>query len=525
MTKSDDDEPKEHEEPTASAEDPVALSTRDVELEPVSLRDIEMILAPGKLPPPMSLAQKEASARGAKGAGAKAPSVPPHRPPVKVRVGKSDAPPPIPKAPRVPSQAAPLPPPKKLEPRKLPAPAARKEESATVDLAALLSGSPKSSRPPTAPTNADVVIGAPRAPKPVPKPPLKRASVPDDGPVALPSLEAKPSDASELPVVDGRESEEEVAAAKAPPDDADIDVQPEGEVAATAPRADDDEPTPEDKPAKVVPKPPRKKASATATKVEAVDDDAKEREPRPSSRPRRSSAPATTKSTAPRSVAPAAPAPEEKRSRTGVFAAAAVLCGGLVVFAVTRGGEEPAAKPTPTATAARESTATTAPVTPTTSAQTPPAPTTTAEPSASVEAVPSTTSTATSTTTTTATTPPTGTIPIPTATSPTTTAPPTATATQTTPAATAPFDKAAANAALGAGVGRAAGCKKPGDPSGVAKVSVTFSTSGRVTQAMVNGPPFAGTPTGGCIANAFRSASVPPFTGDKVTVQKTVNIP
>jgi hypothetical protein len=42
---------------------------------------------------------------------------------------------------------------------------------------------------------------------------------------------------------------------------------------------------------------------------------------------------------------------------------------------------------------------------------------------------------------------------------------------------------------------------------------------------MVQGPPFAGTATGGCIARAFKSASVPPFSGDPVTVQKTVNMP
>jgi hypothetical protein len=74
-------------------------------------------------------------------------------------------------------------------------------------------------------------------------------------------------------------------------------------------------------------------------------------------------------------------------------------------------------------------------------------------------------------------------------------------------------------------MGQASGCKSAGDPSGVAKVSVTFAPSGRVTQALVTGPPFAGTATGGCIARAFRSASVPPFAGDPQTVTKTVNIP
>ncbi|HVK71147.1 MAG TPA: hypothetical protein VM694_42110 [Polyangium sp.] len=86
------------------------------------------------------------------------------------------------------------------------------------------------------------------------------------------------------------------------------------------------------------------------------------------------------------------------------------------------------------------------------------------------------------------------------------------------------FSRSAAASALGGAAGRAAGCKAPGDPSGTARVSVTFAPSGRATKAQVNGPPFAGTPTGGCIAAAFRSASVPPFSGDPVTVSKSVTI-
>jgi hypothetical protein len=40
----------------------------------------------------------------------------------------------------------------------------------------------------------------------------------------------------------------------------------------------------------------------------------------------------------------------------------------------------------------------------------------------------------------------------------------------------------------------------------------------------VESGPFVGTPTGGCIATAFRSARVPPFDGGPVTVRKQVNI-
>lgn len=87
---------------------------------------------------------------------------------------------------------------------------------------------------------------------------------------------------------------------------------------------------------------------------------------------------------------------------------------------------------------------------------------------------------------------------------------------------TEPFDRAAAAAALNEGAARASSCKKEGDPSGVASVVITFAPSGRVTSANISGPPFAGTPTGGCIASALRKARIAPFAGDRVTVSKTI---
>lgn len=87
-----------------------------------------------------------------------------------------------------------------------------------------------------------------------------------------------------------------------------------------------------------------------------------------------------------------------------------------------------------------------------------------------------------------------------------------------------PFDKAAAAAALNTGASQASVCRKEGDPSGVASVVVTFAPSGRVTSANISGPPFAGTPTGGCIASALRKTRIPAFDGERVTVSKTVVI-
>jgi predicted Zn finger-like uncharacterized protein len=87
-----------------------------------------------------------------------------------------------------------------------------------------------------------------------------------------------------------------------------------------------------------------------------------------------------------------------------------------------------------------------------------------------------------------------------------------------------PFDRSAAAAALTSSAAQASSCRKDGDPSGVASVVVTFAPSGRVTSANISGPPFAGTPTGGCIAAALRKSRIPPFEGDRVTVSKTVVI-
>ena len=88
----------------------------------------------------------------------------------------------------------------------------------------------------------------------------------------------------------------------------------------------------------------------------------------------------------------------------------------------------------------------------------------------------------------------------------------------------APFDANAARAALSSAAGAASSCRKEGDPPGTATVVVTFAPSGRVTSANISGPPFAGTQTGGCIASAMRGAKVPAFSGEHMTVSKTVVI-
>jgi len=88
----------------------------------------------------------------------------------------------------------------------------------------------------------------------------------------------------------------------------------------------------------------------------------------------------------------------------------------------------------------------------------------------------------------------------------------------------ATFDKEAANAAILAMADRAGACKKAGDAGGMARLSIVFAASGKVTTARVLGPPFAATPAGSCMAKLFREITVPAFEGEPVTVEKTVPV-
>ena len=87
-----------------------------------------------------------------------------------------------------------------------------------------------------------------------------------------------------------------------------------------------------------------------------------------------------------------------------------------------------------------------------------------------------------------------------------------------------PFDRGAAANALAQASSVAAACRKAGDPSGVANATITFAPSGKVTAALLSGPPFAGTPTGSCIAAALRRVRVPAFEGDRITVAKAIAV-
>jgi hypothetical protein len=59
-------------------------------------------------------------------------------------------------------------------------------------------------------------------------------------------------------------------------------------------------------------------------------------------------------------------------------------------------------------------------------------------------------------------------------------------------------------------------------PRETARVDIVFMPNGHVEQVKLS-PPHAGTPIGDCITQAYKSAIVPPFKGDPVTVDRTLD--
>jgi hypothetical protein len=87
-----------------------------------------------------------------------------------------------------------------------------------------------------------------------------------------------------------------------------------------------------------------------------------------------------------------------------------------------------------------------------------------------------------------------------------------------------PFDPKSAGAALSKAASRAGVCVPPGDAGGEAVVTITLDPSGVTSNAAVYGARFAGTQAGECIAGLLRDVKVRPFTGEAVTVKKTIQV-
>jgi len=94
------------------------------------------------------------------------------------------------------------------------------------------------------------------------------------------------------------------------------------------------------------------------------------------------------------------------------------------------------------------------------------------------------------------------------------------TRTTTTPTTAATFDRPAAARALGISV---ASCKRADGPTGPGHARITFQSNGTVSAVEVEAP-YGGTSVGACVAQRYRSASVPAFTGAPLTVGKTFSV-
>ncbi len=492
-----------HQEESADSEEKKNVD----DAEPVSMRDLEMIFAPGK-PPPMLHREPEA---------------PPHvAAPVHREVPKPPRPPRHNAAPRDMSGhdlsafaalgSIPAPPIDGAETRAAappPPPETEKVEAKRTD-----------SSPPESKRMKARVLPRLRKPLPLPFPEPKKPheewNTPPDG--VLQDLKSLTSSYPPPPKRDSVEMDDllgmkndalggALSAPIMPPDLARMLNEPSSIVPTETSR---DSALPAKK----------KNGSEAAAAVTAPPNDPKKKKKKGSSTAPASgsvaSGPTSQRKTS-TTTRPSAPAPAkvEPRSRTPIYAllAAALLGGGYFVLRGPSAADEPAKREPPkpaTTTETRPAQATPQPV------ETVAAPMPTSEPV--VTAAPTVASTATSPT-------PTGNLPVASTGAPATTSAPALKPTATPAATGTDFDKAAASSALGGAMGQAAGCKQSGDPSGVARVQVTFAPSGRVTVANISGPPFAGTATGGCIARAFKTANVPPFAGDPVTVSKTVQIP
>jgi hypothetical protein len=85
------------------------------------------------------------------------------------------------------------------------------------------------------------------------------------------------------------------------------------------------------------------------------------------------------------------------------------------------------------------------------------------------------------------------------------------------------FNAAAAKSAIASAAARASACHDGASPPEKSVVTITFAPSGEASHVTATGA-LAGTPTGACVEQLFRGVSVPAFTGDSVTVSRTVSV-
>jgi hypothetical protein len=91
-------------------------------------------------------------------------------------------------------------------------------------------------------------------------------------------------------------------------------------------------------------------------------------------------------------------------------------------------------------------------------------------------------------------------------------------------AALEPFNRIAALRVLGVAAQKAIRCRGRGAPKGVARLTVTFEPSGKMSSARIFQAPYAGTPTATCIVAKIGQPEVPPFKGPPETIRVSVEL-
>jgi hypothetical protein len=87
-----------------------------------------------------------------------------------------------------------------------------------------------------------------------------------------------------------------------------------------------------------------------------------------------------------------------------------------------------------------------------------------------------------------------------------------------------PFNRIAALKVMGKAAEKAIRCRGRGAPAGVARLTVTFEPSGKMSAARIFQAPYAGTPTATCIVAKIGKPEVPPFKGPPETIRVSVEL-
>jgi hypothetical protein len=86
---------------------------------------------------------------------------------------------------------------------------------------------------------------------------------------------------------------------------------------------------------------------------------------------------------------------------------------------------------------------------------------------------------------------------------------------------TVPFDRGATKSALDVIAADLASCTTPSGPRGPGTIRLLILPNGQISRLQI-GPPYAGTPAGGCIRDRFISQRLPAFVGAPHTMNYVI---